>query len=270
MTGLAKKGGMKAVLAYVGSVVPGIGNIGGFLAGGVVDFIYGDDIKKFIDKVADIFDDNKVYVFDCPNCGNSWARKEDEINSSDYDELDDEEKEQVDEYIEIFEKVKEIIADKLSIDEDDIEPDSRIAEDLGADSLDAVELVMEMEKEYGIKVPDEQAEHIRTVWDIVSYIGGEIIEASDEDDDDDDDYDDDDDDSSYERMMLEKLLVNPNVKLIDQTFIMSIEDVFNITGRGVVVTGRILKGNIKIGRKEISRGEKTQLHSIITGVEKLR
>ncbi|MBD5185186.1 MAG: SEL1-like repeat protein [Bacteroidales bacterium] len=69
---------MKAVLAAVGSVLPGLGNIGGFLAGGALDIIYGKDIQKFIDKVADEFDDNKVYVFNCPLCGNSWAKKEDE------------------------------------------------------------------------------------------------------------------------------------------------------------------------------------------------
>lgn len=81
LTGLAKSGGMKAVLAAVGSVVPGFGNVAGFLAGGALDLIYGDDIKKFIDKVADEFDDNKVYVFDCPQCGHSWAKKEEEIGS---------------------------------------------------------------------------------------------------------------------------------------------------------------------------------------------
>ncbi|MBD5188794.1 MAG: hypothetical protein HDS95_00740 [Bacteroidales bacterium] len=81
LTGLAKKGGMKAVLAAVGSVVPGFGNAAGFLVGGALDLIYGDDIKKFIDKVADEFDDNKVYVFDCPQCGHSWAKKEEDIQS---------------------------------------------------------------------------------------------------------------------------------------------------------------------------------------------
>lgn len=88
LTTIAKKGGMKAVLAYVGSVIPVLGNIGGFFAGAALDIIYGDDIKKYIDKVADEFDDNKIYVFDCPQCGNSWARKEDEIEEDyTYDEL---------------------------------------------------------------------------------------------------------------------------------------------------------------------------------------
>ena len=89
LTTIAKKGGMKAVLAYVGSVIPVLGNIGGFAVGAALDIIYGDDIKKYIDKVADEFDDNKVYVFDCPKCGHSWARKEDEIEDMDtYDDPD--------------------------------------------------------------------------------------------------------------------------------------------------------------------------------------
>lgn len=79
MTALAKKGGMKAVLTAAGSVIPGFGNITGFLAGTAIDVIYGKDINKLIDKIADEFDDNKIYVFTCPNCGNRWSRKEEDI-----------------------------------------------------------------------------------------------------------------------------------------------------------------------------------------------
>lgn len=79
LTALAKKGGMKAVLTAVGSVIPGFGNVSGFLAGTAIDVLYGKDINKLIDKVADTFDDNKVYVFECPNCGHTWTRKEDLI-----------------------------------------------------------------------------------------------------------------------------------------------------------------------------------------------
>ncbi|MDE6084663.1 MAG: hypothetical protein K2G11_09275 [Muribaculaceae bacterium] len=79
LTAIAKKGGMKAVLAAVGSAVPVIGNIGGFLTGTAIDMLYGKDIDKFIDKIADQLDDNKVYIFECPQCGHSWTRKEDEI-----------------------------------------------------------------------------------------------------------------------------------------------------------------------------------------------
>ena len=71
---------------------------------------------------------------------------------------------------EIFEKVKKIIADKLDIEEDKIKPESSFLDDLGADSLDIVELIMELEEEFGIEIPDEDAEKIRTVADAVKYI----------------------------------------------------------------------------------------------------
>lgn len=83
LTSIAKKGGMKAVLTYVGTVFPGIGNIGGFLAGAALDLIYGDDINKFIDKIADVIDDNKIYVFTCPQCGHEWSRKEEDLENDD-------------------------------------------------------------------------------------------------------------------------------------------------------------------------------------------
>ena len=71
---------------------------------------------------------------------------------------------------EIFEKVKKIIADKLDIEEDKITPESSFLDDLGADSLYIVELIMELEEEFGIEIPDEDAEKIRTVADAVKYI----------------------------------------------------------------------------------------------------
>ena len=71
---------------------------------------------------------------------------------------------------EIFGKVKKIIADKLDIEEDKITPESSFLDDLGADSLDIVELIMELEEEFGIEIPDEDAEKIRTVADAVKYI----------------------------------------------------------------------------------------------------
>lgn len=75
LTGLAKTGGMKAVLAAAGSVIPGFGNIAGFLAGGAIDLAYGKDINKYIDEIADMFDTYKVYVFTCPKCGKSWTKR---------------------------------------------------------------------------------------------------------------------------------------------------------------------------------------------------
>lgn len=70
----------------------------------------------------------------------------------------------------VFEKLQRIIADQLEIDEDDITPDSDIIDDLGADSLDIVDLVMSIEDEFGIEVPDEAVEEIKTVDDAVKYI----------------------------------------------------------------------------------------------------
>ena len=67
-------------------------------------------------------------------------------------------------------KVKEIIVDKLTVDEAEVTPTAEFSKDLGADSLDTVELIMEFEKEFGISIPDDQAEKIGTVGDAVSYI----------------------------------------------------------------------------------------------------
>jgi acyl carrier protein len=70
----------------------------------------------------------------------------------------------------VFEKVKEIIADQLGVDEEEIVSDARFIEDLGADSLDLVELIMALEEEFDLEIPDEDAEKISTVGDAVEYI----------------------------------------------------------------------------------------------------
>ena len=69
-----------------------------------------------------------------------------------------------------FDKVKQLIAEKLSVDESIITPESSFIEDLGADSLDTVELIMQLEEEFDIRIPDEDAETIATVDDAVKYI----------------------------------------------------------------------------------------------------
>ena len=71
---------------------------------------------------------------------------------------------------EVFDKVKEIIVEQLGVAETAITPDASFIDDLGADSLDTVELIMEFEKEFGINIPDDQAEKITTVGDAISYI----------------------------------------------------------------------------------------------------
>lgn len=71
---------------------------------------------------------------------------------------------------EIFQTVKDIIVDSLSCDEEDVTLEARLAEDLNADSLDAVELMMAIEDAFGIEVPDEAAQDMKTVKSIVAYV----------------------------------------------------------------------------------------------------
>jgi acyl carrier protein len=71
---------------------------------------------------------------------------------------------------EVEAKVKAIIVDKLGVEEADVVATASFTNDLGADSLDTVELIMEFEKEFGISIPDEQAEKIGTVGDAISHI----------------------------------------------------------------------------------------------------
>ena len=70
----------------------------------------------------------------------------------------------------VFAKVKEIIVDQLGVEAEEVTPEAHFIEDLGADSLDIVELVMAMEEEFGLEIPDEEAEKISTVNDAVEYI----------------------------------------------------------------------------------------------------
>ena len=71
---------------------------------------------------------------------------------------------------EISSKVKAIIVDKLVIDESEVTEDSNFMSDLGADSLDTVELIMEFEKEFDLQIPDDEAEKITTVGEAIKYI----------------------------------------------------------------------------------------------------
>ena len=71
---------------------------------------------------------------------------------------------------EVAERVKAIIVDKLSVEETEVTNEASFTNDLGADSHDTVELIMEFEKEFGISIPDDQAEKITTVGDAIAYI----------------------------------------------------------------------------------------------------
>ena len=70
----------------------------------------------------------------------------------------------------VEEKVKEIIVEQLGVEEDDVTPSAKFIEDLGADSLDTVELVMALEEEFETEIPDEEAEKITTVQQAIDYI----------------------------------------------------------------------------------------------------
>ncbi|MEO0688366.1 MAG: acyl carrier protein [Cyanobacteria bacterium J06649_11] len=79
---------------------------------------------------------------------------------------------------EIFEKVKKIVAEQLGVEDEKITPNAHFANDLGADSLDTVELVMALEEEFDIEIPDEAAEKITTVQEAVDYINGKVAASA--------------------------------------------------------------------------------------------
>ena len=72
-----------------------------------------------------------------------------------------------------FEQVKKIVKEQLGVEEEEIQMSSTFVDDLGVDSLDIVELIMAFEEEFNIEIPDEKAEKIKTVEDVVKYIDGE-------------------------------------------------------------------------------------------------
>jgi len=75
---------------------------------------------------------------------------------------------------EIAEKVKKIIVDKLGVDEAEVSHEASFTNDLGADSLDTVELIMEFEKEFDVSIPDDQAENIATVGQAIDYLTNQV------------------------------------------------------------------------------------------------
>ena len=74
----------------------------------------------------------------------------------------------------VFEKVKEILCEQLDVEEDKVTAEASIVDDLGADSLDVVDLVMSFEEEFDIEIPDEDVENMKTVGDMVKYIEGKL------------------------------------------------------------------------------------------------
>jgi len=70
----------------------------------------------------------------------------------------------------VFDKVKDIVVEQLGVEANDVTPEARFIDDLGADSLDVVELIMAMEDEFDLEFPEEEAENIATIGDVVDYI----------------------------------------------------------------------------------------------------
>lgn len=70
----------------------------------------------------------------------------------------------------VLDKIKEFIVEQLGVSEEDIQPETNLMKDLEADSLDAVEIIMAIEDEYDIEIPDEDAEKFQTIGDIVNYV----------------------------------------------------------------------------------------------------
>ena len=77
----------------------------------------------------------------------------------------------------VADQVKKIIVEQLGVDEDEVTPDASFVDDLGADSLDTVELVMALEEEFGIEIPDEDAEKMSSVGDAIKYIESKTASA---------------------------------------------------------------------------------------------
>jgi len=70
----------------------------------------------------------------------------------------------------LFDEVKEVIVEQLNVSPEEVKPESKFVEDLGADSLDVVEMIMALEEKFEIEIPDSEAEKIQTVQDVVNYI----------------------------------------------------------------------------------------------------
>lgn len=76
----------------------------------------------------------------------------------------------------VFEKIKQILADQLDADIDEMTMETRIADDLGADSLDVVEMLMAIEDDFDVEIPDEDIEGLKTIGDVVEYINNKGVE----------------------------------------------------------------------------------------------
>jgi len=137
---------------------------------------------------VEAINEGDVYTIDadaCIDCGACEAACPNEAIYESYSNYYDSSFSNNDDATDLIEqKVKEIIVEKLGVEESEVTLDASFENDLGADSLDAVELIMEFEKEFGITIPDDQVYYITTVGDAVSYIKGHVLVYSPSNNDD--------------------------------------------------------------------------------------
>ena len=196
---VVKKGGMKSVLTLAGSVIPGFGNVAGFAAGTVIDTLYGDKINKLVDAGVDLYKEDSLYIFKCPNCGKTWSK-----HTTPRDFL----------YEQMIQEIEEERSQALK----------RINEEYEA----MLKREGAVSNEYSDGFPEQYPEHN----------GSNRISVDSED--------------------------------RDKPFKMTIDDVFNITGRGTVVTGRIETGRVRVGDKVQIIGYNTNNDIIVTAIEMFR
>lgn len=141
---ILKKGGMKTVLTAAGSVVPGFGNAAGFVAGSIIDGLWGDKINNIVDDATDVFIDDNTYEFSCPKCGHSWINNESE--AYDDNDIDDDDDGLSASKIKEIHEVLNIIADELNVDFDGISPNSDLEDDLGASNFKKMNILSALEE----------------------------------------------------------------------------------------------------------------------------
>ena len=151
-------------LSSAAKIVVKAGQAFDFLPGGrIVGGLLSAGAKELINSTADSMTTPSGYKFKC-HCGHSWMDYA--VSTSTY-------KSKLNKY-EVIARIKMIIMDKLSVEEEEITNDANFQNDLGADSLDAVDLIMEFERVFDICIPDDEAEKITTVGEAIRYITSRV------------------------------------------------------------------------------------------------
>ena len=160
--GIVKKGGMKLVLSP-------IGGIPGFIAGAAIDAVAGDAINEIVNNAVDQVIPDSQFSFTCPKCGHHW------VENCHYDMdniimLSDDD----------VQTIKDVFIEKLGIDISNLSPDTEIMNDLGADELDMVDLVMELNNQLDIDIPEAESIYMGDEdWVVVTQTLGDLIRCID-------------------------------------------------------------------------------------------